>query len=301
VYAGYGAYIYTMLLVISRLNSKALTSKFFMVGAVRSAIALVLGFAAADTNVFAGLSDHQGLFVLLFIGLFPSMVMEALRRRAQQVFKPATPGCDVLPLCLIDGIDDGIADRLAEIGVWDIEHIATADAFKLTAQTLYPLRRIVDWMDQAILISYVRTDIVHFRACGARGAIDFAALYRDAMDSKAAVTEDPANLKARAQKLIQALAQKTTLKEPTVYAIGRSLLEDAVVLFIWYLWFEDDRASKPSPPPVASNAAQAASAADLERDLAAARFEADALRASRSWKITAPLRAIYRWLSRNPG
>jgi hypothetical protein len=268
VYAGYGAYVYTMLLVISRLNSKALTSMFFIVGAVRSAIALVLGFVAADTNIFAGLSDHQGLFVLFFIGLFPSMAMEALRRRAQQVFKPATPGCDVLPLCLIDGIDDGIADRLTETGVWDIEHIATADAFKLTAQTLYPLRRIMDWMDQALLISYVRADIVHFRACGLRGAIDFAALYRDATGLKVdpAQATHLASLTDRAKKVIQALAQKTALKEDTIYIVGRNLYEDDVVNFIWDLWFDDkndqeDAGDKDKKPPAPSGSTPGGSGA----------------------------------------
>jgi hypothetical protein len=241
VYAGYGAYVYTMLLVISRLNSKALTSMFFMVSAVRSAIALVLGFVAADTNLFSGLSSNQGLFVLFFIGLFPSMAMDAIRQRAQQLFKPSTPGCDVLPLCLIDGIDDGIADRLAETGIWDVEHIATADAFKLTAQTLYPLRRVIDWMDQALLINYVRGNVVHFRACGVRGAIDFAALYRDATGLKTDPTQQAylASLTDRAQKLVQALAQKTNLQEATIYTIGRNVYEDAVVNFIWNLWFDD--------------------------------------------------------------
>ncbi|HXO41826.1 MAG TPA: hypothetical protein VN999_10275 [Thermoanaerobaculia bacterium] len=242
VYAGYGAYVYTMLLIISRLNSKALTSMFFMVSAVRSAIALVLGFVAADTNLFSGLSPNQGLFVLFFIGLFPSMAMDAIRQRAQLLFKPSTPGCDVLPLCLIDGIDDGIADRLAEIGIWDVEHIATADAFKLTAQTLYPLRRVIDWMDQALLIGYVRANVAHFRACGVRGAMDFAALYRDAMKLKTDPTQQAylTCLTDRAQKLVQALAQKTNLQEPTIYTIGRNVYEDAVVNFIWNLWFDDE-------------------------------------------------------------
>jgi hypothetical protein len=247
-----------MLLVISRLNSKALTSMFFVIGAVRSAIALVLGFVAADTNLFAGVSYHQGLFVLFFLGLFPSMAMEALRRRAQEIFKPSTPGCDVLPLCLIEGIDDGIADRLAETGIWDIEHVATADAFKLTAQTLYPLRRIIDWMDQALLVSYVRGDIVHFRACGVRGAMDFAALYRDATGLKPDPTQAAyiASLADRAQKLIQVLAQKTTLQEPTLYTIGRNIYEDAVVNFIWDLWFDDEEdglaadGKDEEPPPL---------------------------------------------------
>ena len=42
-------------------------------------------------------------------------------------------------------------------------------------------------------------------------------------------------------------------------------------------------------------------AAERERELAAARHEAAALRASLSWRVTAPLRAIYGWMRREPG
>jgi len=42
-------------------------------------------------------------------------------------------------------------------------------------------------------------------------------------------------------------------------------------------------------------------AAELERELAAARHEAAALRASLSWRVTAPLRAVYGWMRREPG
>jgi Glycosyl transferase family 2 len=47
--------------------------------------------------------------------------------------------------------------------------------------------------------------------------------------------------------------------------------------------------------------AAALRAAELERELAAARHEAAALRASLSWRVTAPLRAIYGWIRREPG
>jgi hypothetical protein len=272
VYAGYGAYIYTMFLVISRLNSSALTGKFLAVSAVRSAIALVLGFTAAATNIFSGLSSNQALFVLFFIGLFPSWAMDAVRRKAQDIFKPTTAGCDVLPICLIDGLDDGIADRLAEIGVWDIQHIASADHAVLAAKTLYPIRRILDWMDQAILISYVRAQVTHFRAVGVRGAIDFAVLYRDAMSLEydfegISKGEDQQayrkKLADRATEVIKALSQKTELSEASLNAIGRSLYEDPVVRFIWDLWFEPDGPKvgikdeggheHPTPQPAADN------------------------------------------------
>jgi hypothetical protein len=279
VYAGYGAYIYTLILVISRLNSSALTGQFLAVSSVRSAIALVLGFAAADTNIFSGLTGHQGLFILFFIGLFPAWAMDAVRRRAQNLFKARDVGCDVLPLCLIDGLDDGIGDRLAELGVWDIQHIAASDPVVLAAKSLYPIRRVVDWMDQALLISYVRGQISHFRSVGVRGAIDFALLYSDAMgfDSEIEDLNNPEDQAAyrkkladRAAEIFKVLAQKTGLSEASLNAIGRSLYEDAVVNFIWDLWFHADKPADDTPqsdasasvtggpPPLAAPSGQAA-------------------------------------------
>jgi hypothetical protein len=249
VYAGYGAFIYTLILVISRLNSSALTGQFLAVSSVRSAIALVLGFAAADTNIFSGLTTNQGLFVLFFIGLFPSWAMDAVRRKAQEIFKPREVGCDVLPLSLIDGLDDGIADRLAELGVWDIQHITAADPFVLAAKSFYPIRRVIDWMDQAILISYVRGQVVHFRGVGVRGAIDYAVLYQDAIGATEKIHEFDdrekeaayrQRLAGHATKIFEALAQKTGLSDASLNAIGRSFYEDAVVNYIWELWFSDD-------------------------------------------------------------
>jgi hypothetical protein len=249
VYAGYGAFIYTLILVISRLNSSALTGQFLAVSSVRSAIALVLGFAAADTNLFSGLTTNQGLFVLFFIGLFPSWAMDAVRRKAQEIFKPREVGCDVLPLSLIDGLDDGIADRLAELGVWDIQHITAADPFALAAKSFYPIRRVIDWMDQAILISYARGQVVHFRAVGVRGAIDYAVLYQDAIGATEEIHEFDApekeaayrkRLADNAAKIFEALAQKTGFSDASLNAIGRSFYEDPVVNYIWELWFSDD-------------------------------------------------------------
>jgi hypothetical protein len=149
---------------------------------------------------------------------------------------------------MIDGLDDGIADRLAETGIWDIVHIATCDPTGLAAQTLYPVRRIIDWMDQAILISYVRNQIVVFRTCGIRGAIDLAGVYQDAMrvtddENKTKLTPAAlANLtllQKRGQDLITILSQKASLPEQVIYTIARNVFEDAVVNYLWKVWFEE--------------------------------------------------------------
>ena len=51
-------------------------------------------------------------------------------------------------------------------------------------------------------------------------------------------------LRNRATELIKSLAQKTSLPEVTLMVIGRNLYEDAVVNFIWNLWFDEANLSK---------------------------------------------------------
>ncbi len=53
--------------------------------------------------------------------------------------------------------------------------------------------------------------------------------------------------------------------------------------------------------PAGAGDAASLRAAELERELAAARHEAAALRTSLSWRVTAPLRAVYGWMRREPG
>jgi hypothetical protein len=257
VFAGYGAYLYTLTLCISRLFSSALTGKFMTVSALRSAIALVLGFSAGAINIFGSLGDGPAICGFFFIGLFPSWAMDALRSKAQEIFKARVIGVDFLPLRLVDGIDDGIGDRLAEIGLWDVQHMAAANPFALAARTLYPIRRVIDWMDQAILIGYVRQEIAAFRSLGIRGAIDFAVLFRDLMGIDYPTSDlDPAGrvryftaLHATATTLFDDLSKKTNLSRPCLEAIGRGFYEDPVVDLLWDQWFKQDRPDR-APAPV---------------------------------------------------
>ncbi len=249
VFAGYGAYLYTLTLCISRLLSSALTGKFLTVSALRSAIALVLGFVAGAIDLFGGLNNGPAIVVFFLVGLFPSWAMDALRTKAQTFLKAKVQGVDYLPLRLIDGIDDGIADRLAELGLWDVQHMATANPFALEASTLYPIRRLIDWMDQAILIGYVRQDIAHFRALGIRGAIDFAVMFQDLMGieyplekgiKKPVQAYYHDRLFESARQVMDDLSKQARLSVPCLYMIGRGLYEDPVVEYLWDQWFKPD-------------------------------------------------------------
>ena len=177
-FAGLGAYVWTMYLLVTRINTGALTSRFLMNSAVRSAMGLGIGVvvALAGKDMFGG-DKVSGPLLLFVIGLLPQWALTTLRTKAKEWFGVKEDGCETLPLCLVDGLNDGLIDLLNELGVGDIEHLSNSDPGELTLQTLFPLSRVVDWIDQAVLIQLVRGDIVSFRKMGITCATDMMRLH----------------------------------------------------------------------------------------------------------------------------
>jgi hypothetical protein len=179
IFAALGAFVSVMWRMIKRINSNALTARFLFTAALRSAIAMMIGLAAGQFDLFGFLNPNGPRETVLFLtGLFTDWALDALRSRARTVFDPAAnQTVDQLPLNMVDGLDDGVIDILDEIGIWDIEHLATCEPSELTLRTLYPFNRVADWIDQAVLINYLRRNIPAARDLGIRGAIDLMLLY----------------------------------------------------------------------------------------------------------------------------
>lgn len=255
LYASYGAFVLTLTLMVSRINSGAITARFLVNSSLRIAIAMVLGAVFGALGIFLTLATPtQALFGYFALGIFPAWALSALRKRAKGVMGGDEAGTETLPLSLVDGVDDGIADRLAEVGAWDVQHLATSSPIELAMRTLYPLQRIVNWMDQAILIQYTRDKIADFRALGIRGAMDFALISETFQseekkpnsdhvedndpDPKAGPDKntDP-NKPQPAHEVFRSLATKTGMSESTLRVIGWSLRGDTLVAYLRALWF----------------------------------------------------------------
>jgi hypothetical protein len=254
------------LLVISRLNSAALSGKFLLNCAMRSGIALVFGFVAGEIGLFSVVTQpNQRLLPYFALGVFPTWAFATLRRRARAIFTTDDDNCDTLPLCLIDGLDDGIEDRLAEVGIWDVQHLATARPGELTLRTLYTFNRVADWINQAILVSYVKRRIGACRDMGVRSAIDLATLYADYSNQIYHRGDDKVYID-RATTLFGNLAQKTNMSVDALLAVARSLYEDSLVQLIWTLW--QSSAGRQERLDVAKDAVlEAAAAAAKKTDL----------------------------------
>ncbi|HEX2573060.1 MAG TPA: hypothetical protein VH877_26165 [Polyangia bacterium] len=249
VFAGYGVFIYTLGLLIYRLRAQALSPKFLFTASLRAAAMLLLGFAVGSTDLLPVDSTGQRMCLYFALGIFPSWAYQALRKKARAVLAPMQPGEDSLPLQLIDGIDDQIAERLEEIGVADAQHLATSDPGDVTMLTLYPFERVIDWIDQAILITYLRDNIRHARALGIRGAIDMRGTYREAVTpdepghpagpaaaASPGASHVPVDERQLCRTLLDELATQSKLKPEVIYSIGASLIDDYQVNFLADFW-----------------------------------------------------------------
>ena len=73
----------------------------------------------------------------------------------------------------IDGIAQ-VQERLAEAGVFSAQQLAFADPLRILVRTNFDFKVILDWVDQAFLVCYVRDKRPKLALLGIRGAIELA-------------------------------------------------------------------------------------------------------------------------------
>ena len=235
MYAGLGAYVAVLYYMVGRLYANALSSRFLLTSALRTASAVVIGWVFGIVGVAAlvepgnaGTTSTGALAsngVLFLIGLFHNSAIDMMRTRAMRIFGRAEQDDDGVALTSIEGIDVTTADLLAEYGVGSVQHLATAEPGELCDRTLLPLDRIVDWIDQAMLVRYLRKNIVTARALGMRGAINLAIVH---MRTDGRPDSDEA-------KLLTSLAEKVGLPFAAIDTIGREMRNEYMVGLIYEL------------------------------------------------------------------
>lgn len=236
MYAGLGAYVAVLYYMVARLYANALSPRFLLTSALRTASAVALGwvFGIVGVTAFAGvpasgeatsdaaLGSHAVLFL---VGLFHNSAIEALRKRAAKLFGTQAPEAEDVALSTVEGIDDTTADMLTENGVSTIQHLATTEPGELCDRTMMPLDRILDWIDQALLIRYLRKNITVARMMGIRGGINLALVH-------AGTDDNPGGEDA---KLLASLAEKVGIPPAAVDNIARELRADYMVALIYEL------------------------------------------------------------------
>jgi hypothetical protein len=234
VFCGVGAYVAVLYYMAGRLYANALSSRFMTTSALRSASAVAVGWVAGMVGIDAMLPNNTTSGVFFLIGLFYNWAISAMRTKALTWLGAPKSDNDELPITIVEGIDDTAADLLSEYGITTVQHLVETEPAELSERTLIPIHRILEWIDQAMLIQRVKRNVVALRSSGVRTATDLARLYALAQSN------DPT-----AVDLLKSLAERTALGGPALHVISREFQFNMMVNII-----HDALEGKPlSPPP----------------------------------------------------
>ena len=278
LYTFLGVYLFNLGTLIRRVYLIDLTEQVFW-GAINRLL-LAMGLAVAipltmfsapaagaapaaplSQNVVVSAVKNNLEIVFFSIGFLANVFLDWVLEMAMRISSIRTSQREDFSLRMVRGINIWKEFRLEEEGIENAQNLATADVIELAIKTHYPLRTLVDWVDQAILICRFGEKSKDLENAGLNvSAIELAWLAPEATGRT---------------DVVQAIQSTTSMKEPFITAQLNSLYEDAMVRELWTLWqrkaeFNSAGAVmrmqlKPVPPPhqpeaedtVAASAAQA--------------------------------------------
>ena len=151
-FAFLGAYFYILQMLVRRYFQNDLKATAYINATMRIVIVILIVWVIdpllADTTSQAARSA-----LAFVIGVFPTVGWQVLQQFL--IRKPLGLVVDSLEpkhkLGDLDGLNIWYESRLLEVGVEDMQNLATTDIVDLMLNTRIPLDRIVDWIDQAFL------------------------------------------------------------------------------------------------------------------------------------------------------
>lgn len=124
--------------------------------------------------------------VAFLVGAFPTMADRFIVQFARQSFKDERSSTALRPLANLAGMTLECAERLGEEGIYDAHHLANSNPQTLMLRTPFGLRRLLDWMDEALLYRYLQDAAFTRRAeAGITGSLDLVARWRGATPNDA--------------------------------------------------------------------------------------------------------------------
>jgi hypothetical protein len=169
IFAFLGAYFFSLQMIIKRFVRHDLGANAYNAISLRIILAIVGVWIAIRTFEAYGLAyglkvDEKAPIVQIAsfaVGAFPLVVWQLLTAALKKFppFQAALPNLTCSqPLDAIDGLSYWAQVRLEEEGIESVPNLATADLVDLMLNTKIPPHRIIDWVDQAILLTYLGTE-----------------------------------------------------------------------------------------------------------------------------------------------
>ena len=176
-----GAYFFVVNMIVRRYFQDDLRADAYL-NAVTRVVSVVLIVVVLSLIWPAGWSAELLAGVAFLVGIFPQTGISLIRLIVAQrlhVEKYIKSLHVDYPLSDLDGLNVWYESRLLEVGIEDMQNLATASLVDLLLRTRIPVGRLVDWIDQAHLYLRVTDDERRktLRAYGVRNATDLEAAF----------------------------------------------------------------------------------------------------------------------------
>ena len=157
-YAFLGSYAFVASMLIRRYFQSDLRPSAYASAVYR--IAFVLLIVATAHQVMAESSSRSlgraEIATVFIVGFFPLAALQALQHVAARALSLALPSLTSdYPLDQLDGFNVWYEARLAEEGVEDMQNLTTMNLVDVILHTRVPAGRLVDWADQAFLLTHL--------------------------------------------------------------------------------------------------------------------------------------------------
>ena len=172
-----GAYFLAIQVTLRGYVRGDLKPKTYNVITVRILMAVILAWAAQ-----ALWGTNQAVLALSFIaGILPNTVLRRIRDVGGVRQKAEKDDLQVQsPLSQLDEVDVYERTRLEEEGITSVQALARHDLVDLILSSRIPVPRLIDWVDQAILLQHVpERDAQTLRGLGIRTATDYLQVSTD--------------------------------------------------------------------------------------------------------------------------
>lgn len=205
-YGFLGAYLFSIQLIYRRYTTVDLQPSVYML----CTLTLISGFAFNYTafTIISRLgtgNDPEGVeagviaIVAFSLGYFPTLAIRWFNQIANSALGINQQQTNSLPLSVIDGISQYHETRLRDEGIDNVQNLASVKIDDLLLKTRFNAQQVLEWIDQAILHTYIDPGTIQsFRRGGVRKISDFHDLWKPYHNKK---SKDNRARQARAQQL----------------------------------------------------------------------------------------------------
>jgi hypothetical protein len=203
-YGFLGAYLFSLQLLYRRAMMRDVDVSVYMYTALNMLAGFIfnyVAFTALGSLVQSGEGDANtlgaGLLPILAfaLGYFPYLAIRWFDGLAHRALSQNNNRLEQLSLDTIGGMSNFHQTRLRDMGIDNVQNLATVDIYDFMVRTKFKGQMVMDWVDQALLYVHLdATQIQTFRSNKIRTATDFMDYYDKYLANQNAEMNNASNI-----------------------------------------------------------------------------------------------------------